>query len=101
MLGLQDIAAMKLQAIIQSGKRIKDFIDLYFLLEQYSMQQLIDFFSAKYKYMNPVIALKAVNYFNDIDENTDPPKMKGRLPLSTIQKRIQQATLHINQVFAP
>ena len=69
MLGLQDIAAMKLHAIIQSGKRLKDFIDIYFLLAHYSMQQMVDFFSIKYQYMNPMIALKAVNYFDDIDEN--------------------------------
>lgn len=31
-LSLEDIAAMKLNAISNSGKRLKDFIDIYFLL---------------------------------------------------------------------
>ena len=99
MLGMQDIAAMKLHAIIQSGKRLKDFIDIYFLLEHYSMQQIVDFFSSKYQYMNAMIALKAVNYFNDIDEDIDPPNMKDNLAIDLIKNRITQATLHTTRVF--
>jgi len=34
MSSLEDIGAMKLNAIAQSGERKKDFIDMYFLLEQ-------------------------------------------------------------------
>ncbi|GAA3950725.1 hypothetical protein GCM10022246_01540 [Pedobacter ginsengiterrae] len=32
MASLQDIAAMKLNAVVGSGERIKDFVDLYYLL---------------------------------------------------------------------
>ena len=34
-LSKEDIAAMKFHAIIQSGKRLKDFIDIYFLLRAF------------------------------------------------------------------
>lgn len=34
---LEDFAAMKLNAISNSGKRLKDFIDVYYLLEHFSM----------------------------------------------------------------
>lgn len=87
-LSKEDISAMKLHAIIQSGKRLKDFIDIYFLLQYFTMDQLIGFFVKKYSYSNPLIALKAVTYFDDIDENIDPPKLLQPLPLSTIKKRI-------------
>lgn len=90
-LSKEDIAAMKIHAIIQSGKRLKDFIDIYFLLQQFSMEQIINFFSKKYSYTNPLIALKAVTYFDDIDENTDPPKLLLPLPLAAIKKRILHA----------
>ena len=90
-LSKEDIAAMKLHAIIQSGKRLKDFIDIYFLLQHFSMNQLIEFFVKKYSYTNPLIALKAVTYFDDIDENIDPPKLLQPLPLQVIKKRILQA----------
>lgn len=91
-LGKEDIAGMKIHAIIQSGKRLKDFIDIYFLLEHFSMNQLIEFFSKKYTYSNPMIALKAITYFDDIDEDIDPPKMLQPLPLADIKKRILNAT---------
>lgn len=98
-LGLKDIVAMKFHAIIQSGKRLKDFIDIYYLLEKFSMKQMIDFFSEKYTYTNPMIAMKAINYFDDIDESIDPPKMQKPVSLDKIKERITQGTLHSNKIF--
>ena len=98
-LSKEDIAAMKLHAIIQSGKRLKDFIDIYFLLQHFSINQMIEFFVAKYSYSNPMIALKALNFFDDIDENIDPPKLAYPLPFAQIKKRIQAATLRANKTF--
>lgn len=95
----EDIAAMKFHAIIQSGKRLKDFIDIYFLLHHFSMKQMVGFFSAKYSYSNPMIAMKAINYFDDIDENMDPPKLLKPLPLKKITDRIQEATLKPDKIF--
>ena len=98
-LSKEDIAAMKFHAIIQSGKRLKDFIDIYFLLQHFSMKQMVDFFSAKYQYTNPMIAMKAINFFEDIDKYIDPPKLLKPLPLIEIKKRIQTATLKPNKIF--
>ena len=95
----EDIAAMKFHVIIQSGKRIKDFIDIYFLLEHFNMKQMIDFFSAKYKYSNSMIAMKAVNFFDDIDEDIDPPKLLKPLPLKQITNRIREATQKPDKIF--
>ena len=98
-LSKEDIAAMKFHAIIQSGKRLKDFIDVYFLLEHFSMQQMVSFFSAKYTYSNPMIAMKAVNFFGDIDEDIDPPKMLKPVTLKKIISRIQEATQKPDKIF--
>lgn len=92
MASLEDIAAMKFHAIIQSGKRLKDFIDIYFLLEHFTMNQMVGFFIEKYTYMNPMMAIKAVNYFDDIDPNIDPPNLLEPLPLHSIKERIRLAT---------
>lgn len=97
----EDIAAMKFHAIIQSGKRLKDFIDIYFLLQHFSMKQMVGFFTAKYTYSNAMIAMKAVNFFDDIDENIDPPKLLKPLPLKKIISRIQAATLEPEKIFNP
>jgi Nucleotidyl transferase AbiEii toxin, Type IV TA system len=98
-LSKEDIAAMKFHAIIQSGKRLKDFIDIYYLLQYFSMQQLIDFFIQKYSYSNPMIAMKAVNYFDEIDENTDLPKLLHPVTVKQIKTRIQQATQKPSKIF--
>jgi hypothetical protein len=95
----EDIAAMKLHAIIQSGKRLKDFIDMYYLLEHFSMNEMIEFFSLKYSYANPVIALRAVTFFDDIDENIDLPKLLKPLKTDQIKKRIQEAVLKPGKIF--
>lgn len=99
LLGLRDIAAMKVHAIIQSGKRLKDFIDIHFLLTQFSLKDILGFFTAKYTYSNEMIALKALTYFDDIDVSIDPPKTRQPLPLSSIRHRIGQAALHPKRIF--
>ncbi|MFN4853812.1 MAG: nucleotidyl transferase AbiEii/AbiGii toxin family protein [Bacteroidota bacterium] len=99
MLSPQDICAMKLNAIQNSGQRLKDFIDIYFLLEHFSIKQMLEFYSKKYPIMNPVIALRAITYFDDIDPNIDPPKLVTPLPLEKIKKRIVHAVQHSNKTF--
>lgn len=48
----EDIGAMKLHAMHQSGERYKDFIDMYFLLEQEPLKFYLDAYQKKYN-MNP------------------------------------------------
>jgi len=99
MLSCQDIAAMKLNAIVNSGQRLKDFIDIYFLLERFSLDDMIGYYALKYPKFNRMIALKAVSYFDEIDPLIDPPKMINPLPLDKIKKRIQAASLHSRKRF--
>ena len=63
------------------------------------MQQMIDFFTWKYSYSNPMIAMKAINYFDEIDENIDAPKPIIPITLNQIKKRIQEATLNPSKIF--
>ncbi|MDQ6763881.1 MAG: nucleotidyl transferase AbiEii/AbiGii toxin family protein [Bacteroidota bacterium] len=98
-LSKEDIAAMKLNAIINSGQRLKDFIDVYFLLEHFSVRAMLGFFEKKYPNTNPLIALKAINYFDDIDEAISPPNLRKPLPLKKIKYRINNAVIHANKIF--
>lgn len=98
-LSLEDIAAMKLNAIAQSGKRLKDFIDIYFLLEHFSVNEMLSFYAVKYPFSNKLIALRGLEYFGDIDPSVDPPILKKPLPISKIQKRIIDGILHLNKKF--
>ena len=98
-LSMEDIAAMKLNAIVNSGKRLKDFIDIYFLLEHFSLNQMLVFYETKYQHSNKMIALRAINFFGEIDPKLHPPTLKNQLPLSRIKKRISEAVLQGNKTF--
>jgi hypothetical protein len=98
-LSKEDITAMKLNAIVNSGKRLKDFIDIYYLLEYFSMNEMLHFFQKKYPDYNPMIAFKAINYFEDIDLAIDPPILKNPISIDMIKKRINTAVLKMNKRF--
>ena len=67
---LEDIAAMKLIAIIQRGIR-RDFVDLYFLIKKIGLEKIFRFTEKKYPGFNEYVALQALIYFRDteIEEN--------------------------------
>ena len=93
MASLEDIGAMKLNAIINSGERLKDFVDVYFLLETLPLQRLLDAFSVKYTQGNPMLAMKALTYFEDI--NNEPIQWMHRtVDITKIQARLVEAAQH-------
>jgi hypothetical protein len=72
MASLQDIAAMKVNAISGNGTRVKDFVDIYFLLKSMSFQSIIESFSKKYGARNEFHAIKSLTYFEEVDLKTWP-----------------------------
>lgn len=62
----KDISAMKLNAIEGRGTK-KDFIDLYFLLEKFSLNEMIAFYNEKYIDHTDFMMLKSLTYFVDAD----------------------------------
>lgn len=87
-LSKEDIAAMKLNAIAKSGQRLKDFIDLYYLLDFFSVKEMLNFYEIKYPNSNPLIPLKALTFFDDIDEKIDPPILRKKISLKKIKDKI-------------
>jgi hypothetical protein len=67
LLSVEDILAMKLNAIAVSGQRSKDFIDLYFALPEYSLDSLLQFYKQKYDQGSVGHILKSLVYFEDVD----------------------------------
>jgi len=74
---LADIAAMKLEAVSRRGS-YKDFIDIYFLLEQFSLKELLGFVRKKFANIdyNEVHLLKALVYFEDAKGTVMPKLIK-------------------------
>ncbi len=69
----RDIAAMKIDAISSRGSR-KDFVDLYFLLGKYPLQEILSFFERKYRHIeyNRLHLLKSLSYFADAEDDASP-----------------------------
>ena len=69
--GLKDIAAMKIAAVVGRGTK-KDFIDLYFLLQHFSLHEILDFYMQKYPDGSLFIAMKSLSYFEDAEADPMP-----------------------------
>ena len=66
-----DIAAMKVNAIEGRGTK-KDFIDMYMLLQHYSLEEILGFYQQKYPNHSIFRALRSMTYFDDAEEQFMP-----------------------------
>lgn len=67
----KDIAAMKINAIEGRGTK-KDFIDIYFLLQHYTLEEILAFYARKYPENSLFRALMSLSYFEDAEEQLMP-----------------------------
>lgn len=64
---LEDVAAMKLEAIIGRGTK-RDFVDIYYLIKNYGLKRILRFAQEKYKEtFNEMNYLYALLYFKDAE----------------------------------
>ncbi|MFN3414246.1 MAG: nucleotidyl transferase AbiEii/AbiGii toxin family protein [Thermoanaerobaculum sp.] len=70
--GIPDLTAMKLAAIASRGSR-KDFVDLWFLLQQgITLEQSLDWFKKKYPIADIGHVIRSFFYFDEADEEPSP-----------------------------
>jgi predicted nucleotidyltransferase component of viral defense system len=71
-----DIMAMKVQAILNRGKK-KDFWDVAELLQNYTIADFVQFHKEKYSSQNLMITVpQALTYFSDAAEDEAPRSLK-------------------------
>jgi predicted nucleotidyltransferase component of viral defense system len=85
---IEDIACTKLLTISSRGSK-KDFIDMYFILKQYSLKELFNLLQKKYPKTdyNQIHILKSLVYFDDAD-NQGMPRMHIDLSWDTVKSSI-------------
>jgi|688.fasta_scaffold488268_2 hypothetical protein len=92
MLSAKDIAAMKLNAITGNGTRVKDFVDVYFLLKQFRLEEMLDFYKTKYQQDDALMILRSLVFFDDVDLAEWPRLIREpRLTFDQVKKRICDA----------
>jgi len=93
MLSTKDIAAMKLNAIAGRGSK-KDFIDLYFLLNEFTLQEILNFYLQKYDDGSSFMVQKSLSYFLDADDQLSP-KMYLDFNWETCKQKIIEEVLKL------
>jgi len=88
-----DIMAMKIAAILKRGVK-KDFWDIAELLQHYSVDDFIHYYTKKYPSQQLLVSVPfALTYFIDAEESEDPVSLKGQT-WKSVKKYIQQ---HVNE----
>jgi Nucleotidyl transferase AbiEii toxin, Type IV TA system len=70
MLSAKDIAPMKLLAISNRGAK-KDFYDLYFLFQQFSLEEMYGFYEQKFGSVDPFQIHRSLCFFDDAENRLD------------------------------
>ncbi|WP_419700295.1 nucleotidyl transferase AbiEii/AbiGii toxin family protein [Mucilaginibacter sp. NFX135] len=91
MLGLEDIAAMKINAIVGNGTRVKDFVDIHYLLKEMPYQQIVDAYSIKYPNTDSYQVRMSLLHHQDIDFTTEIRLIKDEFKWPIIEKSIKAA----------
>jgi hypothetical protein len=71
MVSKKDIAAMKMNAIAGRGSK-KDFIDVYFLLNEFTLREMLDFYNQKYFDGSEFLVYKSLSYFEEANIQPQP-----------------------------
>jgi len=87
--GVEEVGAMKLAAIIDRGAR-KDFVDLYFILQDVELEALFRVAAVKYARVRnfAISATRALAYFEDA-EALPMPRMLDKTSWQTMKKFLQ------------
>lgn len=87
---LADIAAMKIHAIESRGTR-RDFIDVYFLRQTFSLKEIIKLYQKKYAIDDDHLyaTLRSLDYFEDAEKETAMPMMLVPVDWEEVKKYFQ------------
>lgn len=88
--GLSDIAAMKLAAVTGRGTK-KDFVDLYFLLQHFTLKDMLGYYKEKYADGSEMMVLRSLTYFDDANPGHVNMVNSISWPMikSTLQEEVQ------------
>jgi len=93
LLSIEDIIPMKLSAVSNRGAK-KDFYDIYFLLDKYSLKEMLELFSKKFPNINHFHLIKSLTYFNTADEDANPKVFK-KLSWEQVKEKIVKASTEL------
>ena len=98
---VEDIAAMKMHAITNSGQRPKDFVDIAFLSQQFSYSEIKAMTLRKYPRYDPIMLDKSIVYFEDVDRESiaEINMIAFKMDWPAIERRVLQMAEHPDRIF--
>ena len=90
---------MKLNAIYGNGTRLKDFVDIYALLQEFSLQELLQASEMKYPENNIKMVKQSLLHHEDIDFSVPIDFIGKEIKWPSIAERLQQAIQNPQQIF--
>ncbi len=84
-----DIVAMKLNAITRRSTK-KDFFDISELLDHYTLQEMLHFFTDKYTATDIGFVVRSLTYFEGAEHSKDAILLKN-LTWNQVKEKIEQA----------
>ncbi len=91
---IQDIACLKIDAIAGRGA-MKDFYDLYFILQHFTLKEVLDWYSEMYKHQTLFHILKSLTYFEDAEDNALPIIFDEKISWALVK---QQIAVHVKTI---
>ena len=88
MKSIKDIACMKLAALSGRGAK-KDFYDIYFLLNLFTLDEMLDWYKKKTGHNVVMHVLRSLAYFEDAEE-TETPVLLKEADWDRVKKAITQ-----------
>ena len=89
--GLKDIAAMKLSAVANRGRK-KDFIDVARLLDMFTLDEMLALYKSKFSVSEVSFPLRGLMYFDDAEDDPMPEMIDGNLTWDGVKKKIIDTT---------
>lgn len=86
---IEDIACMKLTAIMSRAVE-KDYVDLYFILQKLSLDDLLESCRKKYRSLDEILILKSLSFFDDVQNEHINFKRNHKVSLIQIKKYLMK-----------
>ena len=84
---IRDVAPMKLDAVMKRGNK-KDFFDMYYLFEQFSPTQIMDWYKAMFKHDTTFHVVRSLVYFEDAEQTEMPVVFDKKVSWTAVKKHL-------------
>jgi hypothetical protein len=83
-----DAVAMSLYLTAAEGNK-SHFYDIYFLLQQLPLKEMLELFKQKYSNCQLMMAIKGLTYFEDAENDEDPKLLKEKVTWPQVKEKIK------------